>query len=155
MAFAGLLAVAAAGQTSAPPPPSLPTAEGVTTLRFTTTLVEVDVVVATPSGGPVADLTRDDFTVLEDGRPQPIAAWSVQRPQAQAAARKPPPPLPEFVYTNHPSYRVPPGPLTVILLDALNTEVADQIYSRKQVLRYLSRSLHRNSAPPCWGWPAG
>ncbi len=91
------------------------------------------------SGATVTDLTRDDFTILEDGRPQPIAAWSIQNPQAQAAVKKPPPPLPQFVFTNHPSYRVPPGPLTIILLDALNTDLADQIYSRKQVLLYLQQ----------------
>jgi VWFA-related protein len=138
--LAGLLASPwpALAQTEATVPSSEPRSqESVPTLRFTTALVEVDVVVARASGEPVTDLTRDDFTLLEDGRVQPLAAWSMERPQAQAAGKKPPPPLPEFVYTNHPSYRVSPGPLTVILLDALNTELADQIYSRKQVLRYL------------------
>jgi VWFA-related protein len=139
--FAWLVLLAAASTPAQQPPPPAPTLPdpGVTTLRFTATLVEVDVVATSASGSPVTDLIRDDFTVLEDGRPQPVVAWSMQDLQAQAAAKKPPPPLPEFVYTNHPSYRVPPGPLTIILLDALNTELADQIYSRKQVLNYLQQ----------------
>lgn len=99
----------ALAQTEAPvPSPEPRSQESLPTLRFTTTLVEVDVVVARSSGEPVTDLTRDDFKVLEDGRPQPLAAWSIERPQARAAGKKPPPPLPDFVYTNHPSYRVPP-----------------------------------------------
>lgn len=137
---AGLLTLSpgSPAQMEAPSAVKLPGTERVTTLRFTTTLVEVDVVVTTASGDPVTDLTRDDFTVMEDGRPQPLAAWSLQGPTAQAE-KKPPPPLPDFVYTNHPSYHVPPAPLTVILLDALNTDLADQIYSRQQVLRYLEQ----------------
>ena len=44
-------------------------------------LVTVDVVVLDGSGNPVQGLTRQDFTVLEDGRPQQVTEFqSVELP---------------------------------------------------------------------------
>jgi VWFA-related protein len=58
--------------------PSFPTqAEGIT----------VDVVVLDKAGQPVTDLTRDDFTLLDGGRPQPIVAFEARRIAAGRAAR--------------------------------------------------------------------
>lgn len=50
------------------------------------TLVPLDVRVVDRQGRPVTDLTRADFQVLEDGRPQEIAAFEhvVLRPEAPA-----------------------------------------------------------------------
>ena len=45
-------------------------------LRVNTRLVEVDVVVHS-KGAAVADLKQDDFTVLDNGKPQKIAAFNV------------------------------------------------------------------------------
>ena len=39
--------------------------------------VRVDAIVADRSGKPVLDLTQDDFTVAEDGRPQKIESFAV------------------------------------------------------------------------------
>src|SRR5512143_3756354 len=47
-----------------------------TTLRVNTRLVEVDVVVHS-KGAAVAGLNQDDFTVLDNGKPQKIAAFSI------------------------------------------------------------------------------
>ena len=41
-----------------------------TVLRVTTHFVQVNVVVQDKKGEPVADLTRDDFTLLDQGQPQ-------------------------------------------------------------------------------------
>src|SRR3990172_1859956 len=49
------------------PPPELPA----TVLRDTTRLVLVDVVVTDKDGKPVRDLTRHDFQIFEDSKPQP------------------------------------------------------------------------------------
>ncbi len=45
-------------------------------IRVNTRLVELDVVVR-DKHGPVADLTQDDFTVLDQGKPQKIASFTV------------------------------------------------------------------------------
>src|SRR5580700_7634858 len=49
-----------------------------TVLRVTTRLVQVSVVAHDPDGNPIRDLTRDDFTLTDHGRPQPISVFSVQ-----------------------------------------------------------------------------
>ncbi|MEP7365007.1 MAG: VWA domain-containing protein, partial [Acidobacteriota bacterium] len=41
-------------------------------LRVSVTLVQVDAVVTGRGGGPVTDLTKDDFLLLEDGKPRAI-----------------------------------------------------------------------------------
>lgn len=126
----------AAQQTKAP---SLKSAD---VLRVTTRLVLVDVVVTDKHGKPVGGLTREDFNLWENGKPQRLAIFSVEQPTqpAQAAEFKPPA-LPPHVSTNRPEYRQPPGPLTLLLLDGLNTPLRDQAYARQELLRYLTTQL--------------
>jgi VWFA-related protein len=79
--LAGALAVAAAaslyGQAS-PSPPSFPAqAEAIT----------VDVVVLDRDGQPVAGLTKEDFTLLDGGRPQAIVGFEERRAPTGAETR--------------------------------------------------------------------
>jgi len=46
------------------------------TLKVTTKLVAVSAIVRNKSGQPIANLTRDDFLLKQDGKPQPITAFS-------------------------------------------------------------------------------
>ncbi|HVL68836.1 MAG TPA: VWA domain-containing protein [Vicinamibacterales bacterium] len=66
--------------------------------RSGTQIVEIDVRVFDRSGRFVADLTRDDFEVLEDGRPQRIETFFLVRESAAGPAPRPatpePPPPP-------------------------------------------------------------
>ena len=120
------------------PPPDMPAP----VLRVTTRLVLVDVLVTNKNGQRVEGLTPADFTLLENKKPQQIAFFSWEQPGRRAnAARGGPAPLPPNIYTNRPEYRSPPGALTVLLLDALNTGVQDQAYARAQMLRYLATQL--------------
>jgi VWFA-related protein len=116
-----------------------PTSEiPVPTIRANTRMILLSVT-ATDKSGPVTDLTADDFVVLEDGKPQALAAFTFEKhPIAEQKATDP---LPPNVYTNRPAYLTPAGPLTILLLDALNTEVADQMYFRHELLRYLKDQL--------------
>src|SRR5215470_9360532 len=57
-------------------------------LRATTRLVIVDVVAVDEKGQPVSGLTANDFTVLEDGKPQKISDFSFHHPVAGAAPRQ-------------------------------------------------------------------
>src|SRR4030095_2533511 len=47
--------------------------------------VTVDVVVVDSKGLPVTGLTRDDFTVLDEGRPQQIVSFDQVRPAGAGA----------------------------------------------------------------------
>ena len=70
LAGSGLLA----GQ--APQSPSPDTAPG-PTFRTQIEYVEVDALVADQQGNFVANLQKEDFQVLEDGKPQTISAFSL------------------------------------------------------------------------------
>ncbi len=80
------------------PPPEDPDDEVV---QITTNLVQVDAVVTDRDGRPVADLTAEDFEILEDSQQQPITNFSYVtlapepvQPEASSASTKtltPPP----------------------------------------------------------------
>src|SRR4051812_7259258 len=106
-------------------------------VRVSTRLVLVDAVVTVKAGQRITDLKKDDFTVLENGKPQKLSAFSFEVPEPPS----PRPALPPNVYTNRPEYDMPKGPLTILLLDGLNTALADQGYARSQVLKYLGTQL--------------
>lgn len=106
-------------------------------VRVSARLVLVDAVVTDKSGQRITDLKKDDFTVLENGKPQKVSAFSFEVPETPS----PKPALPPNVYTNRPEYGMPKGPLTILLLDGLNTALADQGYARSQMLKYLGTQL--------------
>jgi VWFA-related protein len=110
----------------------------VPTIRANTRMILVSVI-ATDKSGAVTDLTAHDFTVLENGKPQKLAAFSFEKPPL--AEQKAADPLPPYVYTNRTSYLRPSGPLTILLLDALNTQAPDQSYFRRELLRYLANQV--------------
>src|SRR5215813_4348895 len=88
-------------------------------LRVDTHLVELDVVVRDHHGA-VADLKKEDFTVLDQGKPRRIDVFSVTTPATQ---RQVPATLPAGWVSNRlitADGGVPPTS-TVILLDRLNT----------------------------------
>jgi hypothetical protein len=63
------------------------------TFRSTSELVLVNVVVRDKDGTPVKGLTRDDFTVLEDGKPQAVSTFDYEDiPAGMAAASNAGPP---------------------------------------------------------------
>lgn len=136
----------AASQTPAPqsPPPAA--------VRVTTRLVQLDAVVTDKQGHAVSDLKEGDFTLLENGKPQKIATFSLEQPfEKTRAPGAPPAALPPDVYTNRPGITSPAGPLTILLLDALNTPQADQMYSRKKMLDYLETQLQPNQGTAILG----
>jgi VWFA-related protein len=109
------------------------------TLSVTTHEVLLDVVV-TDGRRAVTGLKASDFTVLEDGKTQVVASLEEHAPMALAmnaqmvAARG----LPPNTFTNF----VPTAntnAYTVILLDALNTRLDDQMSLRVALIKYLKK----------------
>ena len=103
-------------------------------IRVTSNYVVLDVIVTDRDGKPVRDLTKDDFTIKENGKQQKISFFSFDERAKNAAA----PELPAGVYSNRPEFRMPSGPLAVILIDGLNTTIQNQSYVRQQLLRYVA-----------------
>jgi hypothetical protein len=75
------LALSARAQTANQAPPTFPRGVDVVT---------VDVVVTDKAGNPVSGLTKDDFTVLDEGRPQPISSFESIRVPVPGRLRPPP-----------------------------------------------------------------
>lgn len=107
-------------------------------LHATSRLVVVDVVVTDSHGNAIHGLKREDFKVKEDSAAQEIRGFEPVTP-----ATPPPsiatsmPPLPPNVYTNFQQAPAAQPAINLLLLDALNTPVADQIYVRQEMLKYL------------------
>ena len=110
----------------------------VPTIRANTRMILLTVVAADKSG-PVSDLTAKDFSVLEDGRPQKLASFAFEK--ASPVEQNVTAPLPPDVYTNRPDHLRPAGPLTILLMDALNTQAQDQLYFRQELLHYIDNQI--------------
>ena len=106
-------------------------------VRVNTRLVEVDVVVHS-KGAAVADLKQDDFTVLDNGKPQKVAAFNIISSRTTPGKSIP---LPPGVVSNRliTDGQEPAG-TTVVLYDMLNTAPEDQAWARQALLQYLEHS---------------
>jgi VWFA-related protein len=103
-----LVATTASAQDAPQPPP----------ISVSTRLVQIGVIVR-DKNGPVADLTKDDFVVLDRGKPQKISVFSVESPGVASA---PAHPLPQNTFSDLPQYGATSlRSITVVLLDNLNT----------------------------------
>ena len=98
--------------------------------------VLVDVVVTDHHGNFISGLKPGDFTVLEDGKPQKVVAFGMHAAPAIQPKLYPPIQLPPHLYTNY-QIADPSRPITIVLMDMLNTEVQDQAYTRKQMIEFL------------------
>jgi VWFA-related protein len=104
----GPAAISVSAQNSPQPP----------TISVSTRLVQVGVI-ARDKNGPVADLTKDDFVVLDRGKPQKISVFAVE---SAGSAQQPAQPLPQNTFSDLPQYGAStPRSITIVLLDNLNT----------------------------------
>lgn len=115
-------------------PPSSSAQIPAPTIRVSTHLVLVDVVATDKQGNPITGLHPEDFVVEENGKPQKISTFVAPGENTTAGQ-----PLPPGVYSNRPQYRSPGGPVTVMLLDAVNTAYSDQGYARRQMLSFVQQ----------------
>jgi len=103
-------------------------------VRVNTRLVEVDVVVHS-KGAAVTDLNQDDFTVLDNGKPQKVAAFNVISSRTTGGKSIP---LPAGTVSNRLTMEgQEPAGTTIVLYDTLNTAPEDQSYGREALVRYL------------------
>jgi len=102
-----------------------PSTDGVATFKTTSRLVLLDVVVTDLNGQFASGLTKDDFNISEDGKPQKITAF-------EAPGEHPKNP-----------YSGDQAPVTIFVLDELNTSFQDMAYARNQLTHYFqSRPQH-------------
>ena len=109
------------------------------TIHATARLVVVDVVVTDGHGDPVKGLKQGDFHLIERKSPQTIKSFE-EHTVSQAAAAVPPPKLEPGVFTNAGIATAAGSTVDVLLLDRINTPMADQSFVRGQLLQYLRRA---------------
>src|SRR5450631_1052232 len=118
----------------------------VTTIKVTSKTVVVDVVVTDSKGHTVKGLPAADFQVQEDGKPQRVNYFheftgfgGANGSSDAASGQTVPPPadkLPSNVFTNNQLTR-DDEPVTVVLLDLLNTPAENQAFAREQLITFL------------------
>jgi VWFA-related protein len=101
--------------------------------------VIVDVTVTDSHQNPVHNLKPSDFVILEDNVSQPVKSFEEHFASHEPTKPEELPHLPPGVFTNFTP--VPPNSaLNIVLLDTLNTPLADQAYVRDQLKHYLKNS---------------
>jgi VWFA-related protein len=105
------------------------------TFSTATKLVEVDVV-ARHGDGPATGLTKEDFTLFDNGKPQRISFFSVRshslQPAGPALA-----PLPAGAVSNRLERTESPANATILLFDQRNTKQVDQAFALRRVVKFL------------------
>ncbi len=101
------------------------------TLTTTSTLIVLDVVVLDRAGKPVNSLDRSAFTILEDRVPKPI--YSFDPP----AAHRLPPGI--EVKSSADLRRIGNAPVSILVLDELNTPWEQVEYARQEMVRYIQQ----------------
>jgi VWFA-related protein len=126
---AGILAirVAAAQLPAQPAPDSQPT---LPVLKISARIVVLDVVVTDKAGNLVTGLTKDDFTVFEDRIPQTIRSFEGVEQHAL------PPNV--SIHSTADLAKAPNTPVTVLVLDELNTRFEDMSFARSALEKYLN-----------------
>jgi VWFA-related protein len=134
-AIVALLAVAALGQQQPAKQPTPPQTQPGSTPTFTTTanLVIVDVTVKDKTGGVIENLKQGDFSVFEDGKPQKISVFELQKLSLEPA---PPPEAP----TLEDQKALPEDPKTTISVPASNAPSKVQYHDKRLLVLFFDFS---------------
>jgi VWFA-related protein len=153
MVRSALVAVALAGSSlalaaQAPAPVQAPSAGAVQqpTFRADITLVTTDAIPRDKDGRFVADLTKDDFTILEDGVEQRLESFVlVHGGRAFNLLQAAPPPAPEGIVlppTRRPADTGESGRVLVIFVDDLHFQAELTPHVRRLVQQIVDTLLH-------------
>jgi VWFA-related protein len=138
LALASLLVPIAAAPADSPQTPQV---------HVATRLVEVGVIVR-DKNGPVANLTKNDFVVLDRGKPQQISVFAVAAASAQQRQHpEQPQSLPRNTFSDLPQYgATAPRSVTIVLLDNLNTLYGSSAESKYEQTPYWLEDLALQNA---------
>ncbi len=115
--------------------------DGTYTIRRTSRLVILDVVVTDKKGNVVTGLSRDDFHVTELDQPETILNF--EEAGAHAVNDETPP-----INSTADLDRVAPrAPVNILLLDEFNTRFEDEAFARYSLKKMLERQPERLSTP--------
>ena len=123
-------------QSPQPPQPSV-------TFRVEVNYVEIDANVVDAQGNFVRNLTRDDFQIIEDGKPQSLTAFSmvdipIERPDPPLFAKAA---IPPDVVSNKTPFE---GRVFVLVIDDLHTRFNRTARSRAAARQFVERYVGAN-----------
>jgi VWFA-related protein len=110
-------------------------ADGAATLKVNARIVMLDVTVTDKAGRLVDNLTQKDFTVLEDKVPQSIRSF--EPPSAHAMPGSTPEKPANLVHSAADLPKIGDAPVTILVVDGLNTTSEAMSYGRNQLVKYL------------------
>jgi len=116
------------------------------TIRVTTELIEVRVVVTDKNGQPVSDLTQDDFILLENKRPQKISHFSAVAVREKNETDR----SPRLVITNRagdvsgPRLQAVEKPVRTVMIfvDNLHISVSNLVRLKDDLNHFIAESLN-------------
>ena len=124
------------------------------TFRTTTNLVVVNVTVRDKSGKPVDNLKKEDFTLLEDDKPQTISVFELERLTGEilpALAPNPQSPIPSPARRIAPNPSPAPSPqspsprkdrrLLALFFDFSSMQPQEQIRAKEAALKFLNQQM--------------
>jgi len=115
-------------------------ATGPTTLSVTTQLVTLDVTVNDKSGHPVLDLGKGDFNIRENRTQQQVRYFEPPSAHRMPSSVKP-------VHSSADLGKIGDAPVTLLVLDEINTPFVDMALARSALDRYL-KSQPENLGEP-------
>lgn len=118
--------------------PSSANDEAKVEFRSQTVLVQVPVVVTDRSGNHLHGLNKEDFTILENGKPVGVANFEEL---TAGTGRLTSPPVPVGQFRNFTLDSSQPRNIVVIALDTVNTPFLDQFYGRRELVKFLAHNL--------------
>jgi len=116
------------------------TKEAIPTFSSRVNLVPVTVVVRDSQGRAVGNLTKEDFRVLDNGKPQIITRFTVERPDAPVVVEQEPADLDAPAAPAVPP-RVLASRFVAFLFDDLHLSFSDLVYVRDAATRHVATSL--------------
>jgi VWFA-related protein len=102
---------------------------GVNTLQLSTRIIVLDVVVTDKKGNLVNNLSKDDFTIVQDKVPQTIRSFEAPSAHVQPPA--------VTVHSTADLRQIGDAPVTILVLDELNTRFEDMSFARQSMTQYL------------------
>jgi VWFA-related protein len=124
-----------------PPPPSS-AAEGLTTLKIDVKLVPVSVVLRDGKGNAIGNLRKEDFQLFDDGKPQAITSFSLERAEPAASVnpggKYPASPGAKFVQRSD-DLGAPAAVRDVAyVFDDIHSAFGDLVQAREAAVRHIS-----------------
>ena len=140
-----LLAPLSATLAAAPPSDELTTKESPATFTSRVNLVAVPVVVRDGRGRAVGGLTKDDFRLLDNGKPQFVSRFTIERPGSQPAVKsEKDDALPQPAAAAGTPAAAPPNVAShfvAYLFDDIRLGFGEVAYASEAAIRHLDKSL--------------